>query len=221
MTTRRIVSILAVLSSLSLPMPSTPPRPEGCSFSLGFAALRHLIPYRVGRCLASARYDPRLGEVLQDTTGGVLIWRKANNWTGFTDGSRTWVLGPHGLQQRLSTQRFRWEATPGDWTLTRARLGTVTGRVLARPCTPVESVTNPCPGRPVADARVDFSPATGGQTVVVTSNRAGAYTVRLWTGTYTVRVEHHLFYLRPHSQTVAVLAGRTVTVDLVIDSGLR
>ena len=132
------------------------------------------------------RSSSRLGEVLQYTTGGALIWRKADNWTGFTDGSRTWVLGPRGLQQRLSRQRFRWEATPGDWTLTRARLGTVTGRVLARPCTPVESVTNPCPGRPVADARVDFSPATGGQTVVVTPNRAGAYTARLWAGTSAV-----------------------------------
>jgi hypothetical protein len=221
MTIRRCVSILAVLSSLSLPMLSTPARPEGCSFSLGFAALRHLIPHRVGRCLASARYDPSLGEVLQDTTGGVLIWRKADNWTGFSDGSRTWVLGPHGLQQRLSTQRLSWETTPGDWTLRRARLGTVTGRVLARPCTSVESVTNPCPGRPVADARVAFSPTTSGQTVVVTSNRVGAYTARLWAGTYTVWVEHHIFYVRPHRQTVRVLAGRTVTVDLVIDSGLR
>jgi Carboxypeptidase regulatory-like domain len=221
LTPRRIVSILAVLSSLSLPMLSTPAHRDGCSFSLGFAALRHLIPHRVGRCLASARYDPRLGEVLQDTTGGVLIWRKADNWTGFTDGSRTWVLGPHGLQQRLSTQRLSWETTPGDWTLRRARLGTVTGRVLVRPCTPVESVTNPCPGRPVADARVAFSLATGGQTVVGTSNRAGAYTARPVAGTYNVRAEQHLFYLRPHSQTVTVIAGRTVTVDLGIDSGLR
>jgi hypothetical protein len=57
--------------------------------------------------------------------------------------------------------------------------------------------------------------------VVVTSNRAGAYTARLMAGTYTVRVEHHIFYVRPHSQTVTVLAGRTVTVNLVIDSGLR
>jgi hypothetical protein len=221
MTTRRIVSILAVLSSLSLPLLSTPARPEGCTFSLGFAALRHLIPHRVGRCLANARYDPRLGEVVQYTTGGVLIWRKADNWTGFTDGSRTWVLGPHGLQQRLSTQRLSWEATPGDWTLTRARLGTVSGRVLARPCTPVESLANPCPGRPVADARIDFSLATGGQTVVVASNRAGAYTARLVAGTYNVRIEHHIFYLRPHNRTVTVIAGRTVEVDLVIDSGLR
>jgi hypothetical protein len=88
---------------------------------LGFAALRHLIPHRVGRCLANARYDPRLGEVVQYTTGGVLIWRKADNWTGFTDGSRTWVLGPHGLQQRLSTQRLSWEATPGVIGRSRAR----------------------------------------------------------------------------------------------------
>jgi hypothetical protein len=73
----------------------------------------------------------------------------------------------------------------------------------------------------VADAHVDFSPGTGGQTVGVTTNRAGAYTARLWAGTYTVRVEHHIFYVRPHSETVRVIAGRTVTVDVVIDSGLR
>jgi hypothetical protein len=36
-----------------------------------------------------------------------------------------------------------------------------------------------------------------------------------------VRVEHHIFDVRPHSQTVRVIAGCTVTIDLVIDSGLR
>jgi hypothetical protein len=32
--------------------------------------------------------------------------------TAFTDGFQTWVNGPLGLQQRLNTQRFWWEANP-------------------------------------------------------------------------------------------------------------
>src|SRR5262249_21138217 len=32
-----------------------------------------------------------------------------DNFTAFTDGARTWVNGPFGLQQRLNTERFDWE----------------------------------------------------------------------------------------------------------------
>ncbi len=52
------------------------------------------------------------GDALQHTTNGLLVWRKSDNWTAFTDGSQTWVNGPLGLQQRLNTQRFSWEANP-------------------------------------------------------------------------------------------------------------
>ena len=37
------------------------------------------------------------------------MWRKADNWTAFTDGYRTWINGPHGLQARLNTEQFDWE----------------------------------------------------------------------------------------------------------------
>ena len=37
---------------------------------------------------------------------GLLVWRKADNHTAFTDGYRTWVNGPYGLQVRLNTARF-------------------------------------------------------------------------------------------------------------------
>ena len=39
-----------------------------------------------------------------------MAWRKADNWTAFTDGYRTWLNGPNGLVQRLNTMRFEWEA---------------------------------------------------------------------------------------------------------------
>ena len=35
-----------------------------------------------------------------------LVWRKADNWTAFTDGYRTWINGPSGLQVRLNTEHF-------------------------------------------------------------------------------------------------------------------
>jgi hypothetical protein len=42
-----------------------------------------------------------------------MVWRKADSWTAFTDGYRTWINGPFGLQQRLNTQRFPWESDAG------------------------------------------------------------------------------------------------------------
>ena len=42
-------------------------------------------------------------------SGGLLVWRKADNLTAFTDGYWTWVNGPRGLQRRLNSERFDWE----------------------------------------------------------------------------------------------------------------
>ena len=64
----------------------------------------------MGDCLENEQHDPETGMTLQTTTNGQLIWRKAANWTGFTDGERTWINGPEGLQQRLNSERFDWEA---------------------------------------------------------------------------------------------------------------
>ncbi len=83
---------------------------QDCSFQLGFKTLRDLIPDVVGDCLENERHSPETGMTLQTTTSGQLIWHKADNWTGFTDGARTWINGPEGLQQRLNNERFDWEA---------------------------------------------------------------------------------------------------------------
>ena len=85
-----------------------------CEFVLGFATLKTLINLsegqdQVGDCVENEQFDPEQGEALQQTTGGLLVWRKADNWTGFTDGYRTWVNGPDGLQSRLNTEQLDWE----------------------------------------------------------------------------------------------------------------
>ena len=76
-----------------------------CEFRFGFKTLRDLIPAIVGECLENERYAAN-GNSEQQTTGGLMVWRKADNWTAFTDGYRTWINGPNGLQQRLNTERF-------------------------------------------------------------------------------------------------------------------
>jgi hypothetical protein len=55
------------------------------------------------------RSSPANGDGLQHTSGGLLVWRKADNWTAFTDGFQTWINGPTGLQERLNTARLPWE----------------------------------------------------------------------------------------------------------------
>ena len=84
----------------------------GCRFVLGFGALHDLIPSTIGACLDDEQHSPETGDALQHTIHGLLVWRKADNFTAFTDGYRTWVRGPLGVQQRLNSQRFPWEANP-------------------------------------------------------------------------------------------------------------
>jgi hypothetical protein len=79
-----------------------------CQFVLGFKTIHDQIPGTVGDCLDNQDYAPN-GDALQHTSKGLLTWRKQDNWTAFTDGSRSWVEGPNGLQSRLNSERFPWE----------------------------------------------------------------------------------------------------------------
>jgi hypothetical protein len=94
---------------LGMLLPASPALANpACQFQLGFAVLQQLLPTRGGQCLDDANYGPS-GDAVQHTTDGLLAWRKSDNWTAFTDGYRTWVAGPNGIQERLNSQRFRWE----------------------------------------------------------------------------------------------------------------
>lgn len=107
---RTVLMLVAVLYPL-LFYPATAQAAE-CRFVLGFATLRDLIGHDiVGECLESEHYNA-IGDSVQQTSGGLFAWRKADNWTAFTDGYRTWVSGPFGVKQRLNTERFFWE---GDY----------------------------------------------------------------------------------------------------------
>lgn len=79
------------------------------ALKLGFAALGSQIPSYAGQPVEDEHYGPN-GDSLQQTTSGLMVWRKADNWTAFTNGGLTWVNGPNGVQVRPNDQRFSWEA---------------------------------------------------------------------------------------------------------------
>ena len=94
--------------------------PGTCRFVLGFAALHDRLPNVVGACLDNEQHNAVTGDGVQHTTGGLLVWTKADNVAAFTDGYRTWLQGPYGLQERLNSQRFPWEPNPGGLPLVGA-----------------------------------------------------------------------------------------------------
>lgn len=94
------------------PKVASPPSSSPCRFVLGFQTLHDRLAARVGDCRDNEHYLPAGNIAVQHTTGGLLVWRKADNGVAFTDGAQTWVLGPHGLQQRPNSRRFGWEANP-------------------------------------------------------------------------------------------------------------
>jgi len=124
---RLVVALLAATTSLALPTAAG--AQASCTFQLGFATLRGMVGAdTVGNCLRNEAFNPGNGNAEQPTVRGLMVWRKRDNWTAFTDGHRTWINGPGGLAQRLNTQRFAWEGdagTPGT-TLVAASASTAT-----------------------------------------------------------------------------------------------
>jgi len=96
--------------------------------------------------------------------------------------------------------------------------GAVTGTVTISPCRPVERAGDPpCPPRP--GITVGFQPVGGGSTVTAVTDAGGTYLVRLAPGDYLVRAAGGI---APGPATpVTVIAGSTVTLNLVVDSGIR
>ena len=106
---KRTITALLLGAALVL-FTSASAQAADCEFRLGFKTLRDLIGHDiVGECLENEHYN-EISDSNQQTTGGLMAWRKADNWTAFTDGYRTWINGPNGLVQRLNTERFSWEA---------------------------------------------------------------------------------------------------------------
>jgi hypothetical protein len=108
---RALVLRGAVFLLLAAPFVRGVPAAEAarCRYVLGFQALHHRIASVIGACRGDEQHNPANGDAFQQTMRGTLVWRKADNQIAFTDGYVTILDGPHGLEQRLNTQRFPWE----------------------------------------------------------------------------------------------------------------
>ena len=84
------------------------PTTQPCVFRFGFKELADQIPMHVGECTANETHGQN-GDGLQTTTKGLFVWRKADNWTAFTNGAFTWVNGPFGAWLRTNETRFCFE----------------------------------------------------------------------------------------------------------------
>ena len=114
---QRFPGIIAsvIFASVLVVVSTTAAHAATCQFTGGFQTIHDLVPNVVGNCLDNEYYTSA-GNGYQHTTGptgkgGLLVWNKATNIASYTDGYRTWVLGPFGLQERLNSQRFPWETT--------------------------------------------------------------------------------------------------------------
>lgn len=110
---RRVLFALVLATALILAIPVSASIVEEPRFQLGFATLAGLIPDVVGVPVENERHNPINGDGLQQTTNGLMVWRKADNWTAFTNGYWTWINGPYGVQNRSNAVRFEWEAELG------------------------------------------------------------------------------------------------------------
>ncbi len=108
---RRILWVLAFAFAFtaSATVTSAQTAPE---FRLGFKALADQIPDVVGVPTENEYFNLSNGNSEQHTTKGLMVWRKADNWTAYTNGYTTWINGPNGVEFRLNTERFAWENDP-------------------------------------------------------------------------------------------------------------
>jgi hypothetical protein len=94
----------------------------------------------------------------------------------------------------------------------------IRGTVLAGPACPGPArIDSPCPDRPVA---MTIEVVNGSDVAAtVTSDAAGAFSVSLAPGSYTIRSKSGLPILK--SQAVVVVAGQYANVELHADTGIR
>jgi hypothetical protein len=156
------ILVLTLVFAASATLASAQATPQ---FQLGFKALADQLPAVVGLPMENEHWGAN-GDSLQQTSAGLMVWRKADNWTAFTNGSRTWINGPLGVQERGNLERFDWETVlvpPSQPTQTPVP-----------PSAPPASVT-PTPIAPPADSVAWFiDKPVAGQSV------SGQFTVTGW-----------------------------------------
>lgn len=111
---------------------------------------------------------------------------------------------------------------PASSTSTQAQ-GTLDGVVEAGPTCPVESVTQPCPPKPVPNRDVLIETSGGSLVAKVTTDQQGRFEVNLAPGTYELKVVPGItqYPIQRKPQVVTIVAGQTTQVKIELDTGIR
>lgn len=101
--------------------------------------------------------------------------------------------------------------------------GTLDGVVEAGPTCPVESVTQPCPPKPVPNRAVLIETSGGSIVAKVTTDQQGRFVVNLAPGTYEIKVVPGItqYPIQRKPQEVTIVAGQTTQVKIELDTGIR
>lgn len=108
---------------------------------------------------------------------------------------------------------------PGAGQTPSPAQGSVSGRVVAVPCAPVERADSPCAGRPVPKVEIDYV-AGGSVAAAAVTDSNGYYSVALAPGSYQVKLKTYMRVLSG-PLTLSVASGSNVTANYVVDSGIR
>ena len=168
---RRLFLFLALLLPLTTAAPALAQSAPTCQYILGFATLHSLDATDTGDCLDNQAFAAN-GDAQQHTTNGLMAWRKADNWTAFTNGYWTWINGPNGLAKRLNTQRYSWEANPDGLPLVDAS-STVVAPVSSPPVASGQSTYTPAPSAPAGQYPSDITAACNDGTYSYSAHASG------------------------------------------------
>jgi carboxymethylenebutenolidase len=101
--------LIAVVQVVALVATAPRVHSADCTIADVLTPLSAQIPEVIGECLDKARPATDSGDLLQETTNGTLVLRRADAVVAFTNGQTTWLIGPRGIEQRQNSDRFDWE----------------------------------------------------------------------------------------------------------------
>jgi hypothetical protein len=151
---------------------------------------------------------------------GLKEYAERHDWPGVTYGEREAL----SIHMRVAVLLLAVVATAacGAYRFpsgSPSATGTVSGHVMAVPCSPIEVPNQPpCTGRPVPGVEIDLT--SKGTTVSSRTDSSGAYSVELAAGTWKVSFKGFMRIISGPA-TVTVQAGSNVVADYLVDSGIR
>ena len=108
-------------------------------------------------------------------------------------------------------------AFPGESPAPTPATATVSGHVIAIPCSPVQTAGSACAGRPVQGLEIDY---VGGEKARTVTDSTGGYSITLQPGDYLVKLNTYMRVIKGPLK-LSVTPGSTTIADYILDSGIR